>query len=526
VSARVLVLGIDAGNRALIETWAAQGVLPTIRALMARGVVGHTDSVEGFFVGSTWPSFYTGASPAEHGIHSLVQLRPGTYELDRYYTGEYVKREPFWNHLSRAGRRVAILDVPLTGVSPDLNGIQMVEWGSHDANYGFRAWPRGLAREVKARFGLHPLTESCDVDHRSSAQYVELRRRLIEGVRTKAALTRHYLARGEWDLFAQIFTEGHCVGHQCWHLHDPGAPGWDAATVAATGDPLRDVYVAIDDAIADILTGVERETLVVLLVSHGMSYRAGAQFLLPEVLVRLGAAAAPPPVVGDGAGLLATALAWGWAHTPNVLRRPGRVVRDRVHRWKDARDWPRPLPRHVREGRCFLVDNGLVVGGIRLNLAGREPQGLLTAPAAPEFCQQLTRDLLDVVDVESGRPMVARVMRTDELYRGAYGHHLPDLLVEWSDARPLGSATVGAGQGASVRLASRRIGTIEGINRYCRTGDHRRGGLFVAVGPGLDPGWMPDVVSVMDFAPTVARVLGVELPAAAGRAIPRLLGRA
>jgi predicted AlkP superfamily phosphohydrolase/phosphomutase len=180
----------------------------------------------------------------------------------------------------------------------------------------------------------------------------------------------------------------------------------------------------------------------------------------------------------------------------------------------------------VREGRCFVVDNGLVVGGIRLNLAGREPQGVLPPPAVAEFCRQLTRDLLDVVDVESGRPIVARVMRTDELYRGAYRQHLPDLLVEWSDDRPLGSATVGTGQGASVRVASRRVGTIEGINRYCRTGDHRRGGLFVAVGPGLDPGRMPDVVSVMDFAPTVARLLGVELPAAAGRPIPRLLGRA
>jgi len=527
VSARVLVLGIDAGNRALIETWAAQGVLPTIHALMARGVVGHTDSVEGFFVGSTWPSFYTGASPAEHGIHSLVQLRPGTYELDRCFTGDYVKREPFWNHLSRAGRRVAILDVPLTGVSSDLNGIQMVEWGSHDANYGFRAWPRGLAREVKARFGLHPLTESCDVDHRSPAQFVELTRRLVQGVRTKAALTRHYLGRGEWDLFAQVFTEGHCIGHQGWHLHDRRAPGWDAATVAATGDPLRDVYVAIDDAIADILTDVDRETLVVLLVSHGMSYRVGAQFLLPDVLVRLSAAApAPPPANGGGAGVLSTALARGWAHTPDVLRRPVRVARDRARRWREARAWPRPLPSHLREGRCFVVDNGLVVGGIRLNLAGREPQGVLTPPAAGEFCQQLTRDLLDVVDVESGRPIVGRVMRTDELYFGAYRHHLPDLLVEWSDDRPLGSATVGTGQGASVRLASGRIGTIEGINRYCRTGDHRRGGLFVAAGPGLDPGRMADVVSVMDFAPTLARVLGVELPAAAGRPIPRLLGRA
>ena len=527
MSARVLVLGIDAGSGPLIEAWAAEGVLPNLRALMARGVVGHTQSVEGFFVGSTWPSFYTGASPAEHGIHSLVQLRAGTYALDRCYTGEFVKREPFWNHLSRAGRRVAVLDVPLTGLSRGLNGIQLVEWGSHDANYGFRAWPRGLAREVLARFGRHPLTESCDLDHRSPTQFVDFTRRLVEGVRRKAALTRHYLGRDDWDLFVQVFTEGHCAGHQCWHLHDRRAPGWDAATVAATGDPIREIYVAIDHAIGEILSDVGRETLMVLLASHGMAHRVGAQFLLRDVLARLGAAApAPPPVAGHGPGLLAAALARGWAHTPEVLRRPVRLARDRGRRWAEARAWPRPLPPETRDGRCFVVDNGLVVGGIRLNLAGREPRGLVAPAEVTEFCRVVGRDLLEIVDAETGRPVVARVMRTDELYRGAYRQLLPDVLVEWSDDRALGSATVGAGRGASVRLASGRIGTLEGINRYCRSGDHRREGLVVAVGPGLEPGRVTGAASIMDFAPTLARLLGVELPPAAGRPIPWLLGRA
>lgn len=525
MSTRVLVLGIDAGSHDLIEAWAAEGVLPTVRALLGRGVVGPTESVEGFFVGSTWPSFYTGASPAEHGIHSLVQLRPGTYELDRCYTGDFVKREPFWNHLSRAGRRVAILDVPLTGVSRGLNGIQTVEWGSHDANYGFRTWPPGLAREVRARFGGHPLSESCDQDHRSPVQFVDFTRRLVDGVHKKAALTRHYLARGDWDLFVQVFTESHCAGHQCWHLHDRRAPAWDAATVAATGDPIRDVYVAIDAAIGDILTDVGRDTLVVLLVSHGMSYRLGAQFLLRDLLVRLSVAAPSPLPAPGGGGALSTALAWGWACTPEVVRRPVRGTRARLRRWNDARAWPRALPPEARRGRCFLVDNGLVVGGIRLNLAGREPRGRLTPAAAPEFCEVLTGDLLDVVDAESGHPVVARVLRTDELYRGAYRHHLPDLLVEWSDDKALGSASVGAGHGATVRLTSRRIGTLEGINGYCRTGDHRRQGLFAAVGPALEPGRLPDPVSIMDFAPTFAHLLGVEVPGGAGRPIPRLLGR-
>jgi predicted AlkP superfamily phosphohydrolase/phosphomutase len=527
VSARVLVIGIDAGSRSLIEGWAAEGVLPNIRALMARGVVGGTDSVEGFFVGSTWPSFYTGASPAEHGIHSLSQLRPGTYLVDRCRPGEFTKREPFWNHLSRAGRRVAILDVPLSGVSPDLRGIQMVEWGSHDAVYGFRTWPRGLAREVRARFGAHPLSVSCDADHRSPAQFADFTRRLVAGVRAKAALTRHYLAAGEWDLFVQVFTEGHCAGHQCWHLHDPGAPGWEAATVAAAGDPMREVYVAIDAAIGDIVADLDRQTRVVLLASHGMSYRVGAQFLLRDVLVRLAAAAPPPPPPPseNGPGPLAAALARGWALTPPALKRPVRAARERLRQWQDERAWPRPLPAGASEGRCFVVDNGLVVGGIRLNLAGREPQGRLTPSAAPEFCGQLSRDLLDVVDTESGRPIVARVTCTDDLYRGSSREHLPDLLVEWSDARALGSATVGAGRGASVRLTSGRIGTIEGVNRYCRSGDHRRGGLFVAVGPALEPGRMAETVSIMDFAPTITRLLDVELPAGAGRPISRLVDR-
>ena len=78
----------------------------------------------------------------------LTQINPGTYEFYRCYPGEFIKQEPFWNRLSGAGKKVAILDIPF-GISKGLNGIQMVEWGSHDAAYGFRAWPKALKRDVK-----------------------------------------------------------------------------------------------------------------------------------------------------------------------------------------------------------------------------------------------------------------------------------------------------------------------------------------------------------------------------------------
>ena len=125
--------------------------------------------------------------------------------------------------------------------------------------------------------------------------------------------------------------------------------------------------------------------------------------------------------------------------------------------------------------------------------------------------------------IETTREDWEQALRTAELYRGEYVHHLPDLLVAWSDDKPLGSATVGSGRGARVRLTSRKIGPIEGSNNYCRSGDHRREGLFVAVGPTLSPGKMSRTVSIMDFAPTFTRLLGVELPEADGDPISELL---
>ena len=231
-ASKLLFLEIDAGDRELIRRWADDGTLPTFRRLLTHGLVGDTLSLEGFFVGATWPSLYTGVNPARHGIHSLLQQKPGTYEFALCPTGEHVKREPFWNALSRAGCRVAILDIPLSGISRDLNGIQSVEWGSHDSNYGFCASPADFEADVRRRFGTNPLTESCNAYGRTPADFVEFRELLCESVRAKSALTRHYLGQGGWDFFAQVFTESHCVGHQCWHLHDSAHPGYDSAITA------------------------------------------------------------------------------------------------------------------------------------------------------------------------------------------------------------------------------------------------------------------------------------------------------
>src|SRR5262245_44733831 len=122
--AKILVLAIDAANPTLLQAWANDGTLPNLHTLMSGGLVGTTRPIDGCYVGSTWPTLYTGATPARHGFHYLVQLKPGTYDFYRPADEGVVKCDPFWRHLSRAGRRVAILDVPLSPIETSLNGMQ------------------------------------------------------------------------------------------------------------------------------------------------------------------------------------------------------------------------------------------------------------------------------------------------------------------------------------------------------------------------------------------------------------------
>ncbi len=97
------------------------------------------------------------------------------------------------------------------------------------------------------------------------------------------------------------------------------------------------------------------------------------------------------------------------------------------------------------------------------------------------------------------------------------------MLIEWSDDRPLGSAGCGSPAESQVRIRSEEIGLIEGVNGYCRTGDHRPEGLFVTLGPGIPAGRIERTVSITDFAPTFTALLGVELPGVDGRPISELL---
>jgi predicted AlkP superfamily phosphohydrolase/phosphomutase len=490
---KLLVIGIDAADKDLILQWTAEGLLPTMGRLLQEAAWGFTENPPGLYVGAVWPSFYTGVSPAEHTRYCYEQLKPGTYDNFRFRPDD-VKAEPFWDVLSRAHKKVAIIDVPKSCPSKSINGIQIVDWGAHDADHaGLCTSPPELADEVVQRFGTDPIGD-CNAYRTRPEEFTGFRDDLVSRAARKAELSTHYLQQGGWDCFVTTFSESHCAGHQCWHLHDPGVPRHDPVLAHAVGDPLKDVYIAIDAAIGRLLDDAGADTTTIVLTSHGFGPHYDATFLLDGMLDRLAAAnrrGVPP--VSPARGLKRI-----WRRLPLGLRYRLVPLRDKVKRMG--------LNPRV-QCDAFAVPNNDVFGAIRINLVGREPQGRITpGPEYEACCQRLTKDLLQFTNVETGEPLVRNVFRVSDLYHGTQMDYLPDLLVEWNRDAP-------------VRIIhSPKTGNITGKYEMCRTGDHKATGMFFVRGPGVTQGQIKRTVSVMDFAPSITSFLGVDASQFEGRA--------
>jgi predicted AlkP superfamily phosphohydrolase/phosphomutase len=283
---------------------------------------------------------------------------------------------------------------------------------------------------------------------------------------------------------------------------------------------VKDVYVAIDAAIGHILAEVDEDTTVITLAGHGMGPKYQAQFLLDQILLRLGVAKPPKadrePEPHAAARILSkfdSVLTWSWHKLPCNMRKIFKPARKLVRSWIDG---PPTQPKPTIDpaaGQCFMVTNNFAHGGIRVNLIGREPEGKV-APGK-EFdrvCSELTNDLMDIINVQTGKAIVRRVIRTAEMYHGDYLNDLPDLLVEWTNDAPV------------YVIRSNKIGELRGEYRYCRSGDHTPHGLFIAKGPSIQRGQLDRTVSILDFAPTLAAMLGVHLDDVDGAPITEICG--
>ena len=492
MSARVLVVGVDALEVDLVDRFVAEGRMPTFARLADTAATLAPSTPLDTLPGAIWPELNTGLGGWRTGLYYHPrQLHTGESRVRPVEPSEIDAEAQFWVRAARAGRRVLAVDLPQMVLAPDLpTAVQVREWGVHDQLWGSASEPPTVLQDIERRWGTSP-ADICDQHGDSVAGFRGLRDALVQQAATKGEWISELVASEGWDLVACSFGEAHCAGHQLLHHHDPENPWHDPSTPPDLVHALRDVYEALDAAIGSVIAAAGTDAVVITVASHGMQTFIGGYQLLDQVLDRL----FPPPLAQRIAG------------APSRLPAPVRAVAQRVvpASWRRGRrqvsgEWHSRLEQS--HTRAIAVSNNRV-GGIRLNLVGREPHGTV-APGedAEAVVATITEALLELRQPGTGEPVVDRVERTDALFGPERHPDLPDLIVVFRyDLGPLD------------QCESSRLGRIADPVRYPdlpRSGDHTDHARWWLRGPGVRAGHRTTESAVVDLAPTVLELLGVD----------------
>lgn len=495
----VIVVAWDSAEPSVLQRGIEEGWMPVLRDLREGGRSYSMSGSQRDVPGAVWPNTVTGTDVSGHGSYIDKQLVAGTYRIVQRSSREHAS-QPFWRWIHESGLRSVIVGVYGAPILRGLNGVQAIGWGTSDPYWtdpepGIEppAWRRRLLREIGKRdLHLKKIPETHDEQR-------AFRDVSIEGVRDQARGLRLLARETDWDFFFGGFGEPHHAGHMLWHTEDPETPE-HAGTPQDLRGSLSAIYRELDEGLGLILEALPADARVIVFSPHGMWPQPIRADPIEAILERGGWLARREPSRPTPRGVAKAAWRLGKRLTTRRIRNAlGRFLpRDRwyLSLMNAEADWSRtsafPLyPDHLSY--------------LRLNVVGREPEGIVSPEEVDALSDEIANAVMGLEDADTGRQAVVEVVRLPKVLGGGEAAALPDLGIRWATTR------------ATRRLVSPTLGTIEMPEADYRTGMHRLPGFLAAAGPGIEPDGGGRLegpeVSAIDLAPTVFRLLGIEVPA-------------
>ena len=492
---KVLIIGVDGATFDLIDPWVAEGRLPNIARMLERGAHGPLEStvIPNSFPG--WTSCTTGVNPAKHGIfNALIRKNLTEYRMS-VVNARDIRYERIWQILSRDGMRVGAMNVPCSYPPVEVNGFLIGGMLSPSIDSDF-THPKGLIKDVIAHTGDYI------IDLRSKhIPREQMRDELLRSTELRGAAMKYLLETHDLDFAMMVFTETDRAQHYFWADMDPQNPAWNAERGARFGDVIRRVYEAVDVEIGRLVETVGPDTQVYIVSDHGFGPQNTyvyinryliemghlTSFIVEDVSQKVRYATRD---LLESVGLLDTARAvrdtlFGAPETAlDSDMKSGQMAtkRSNIDRIIENIDWSK------------TVAYALVPRGVRINLKGREPQGIVEPENYENVRDRVMADL-KTLTYPSGERVFDRVYRREEVMEGPYLEFAPDIVT----CMPIGVP--------SCHLEPKEIFAV------CNgaTGSHTDYGVIIAAGPGIAEGVEVNGARLMDVAPTALYALGVPL---------------
>lgn len=496
---RVLVVGLDGATFDLIRPWAADGALPALARILEGGAHGPLRSTIPPMTAPAWTSFATGTNPGRHGLYDWIARREGSYRFAPV-TALDCAAPTIYSLLSEAGRRVCVLNVPMTYPPTPVNGALVSGMPAPSTAVPI-TYPRGLYDEIVQEVGDYILYPDPGQAYSDSGVDAFLER-LHRAAHLRGRTFDYLREREDWDFAMVVFNGTDTVGHAMWRYMDPAHPRHDPAKRARYGDAIRDYYRQVDGYLGHLLETLDEDTTLIIMSDHGLGpfhkfihvnnwlMESGLLQVRSSWNARAKAALFRHGLTPMNAYDLMMRLGLGGLKR-EVVRGQGQGLMKALFLSLEDVDWSRTV--------AYSVGN---VGQVNINLAGREPQGCV---APGEEYERVRDDVIarlgQLRDPDTGEEVVEAVYRREEIYAGHRADRAPDILFI-----PRRLEYFGFGE---YEFGSNR--TIDPV-RHGISGTHRMDGVFLAFGRGIRAGARIEGARIVDLAPTIMHLMGEPVP--------------
>lgn len=490
---RILLLGWDSTDLDTLMPLVKKGRLPNVGKLIRRGTYGRLRST---FVPNSfpaWASFATGVNPGKHGIYYSPRNRPGSY-VPGIVNSRTIAVKTLWELLSEEGRGVSVVNLPMTYPPYPINGCMVTGMLTPSLDTTW-TYPPELGAEILAEAGKYVID--------AKYSYEEKGRTLEEteeSIRLRTRAIIHVMRKCPWDVMAAVYTSPDRIFHCFWGDRDPTHPSHDPRTARLYGDAFDRVYGWVDRELGVLMEELGGDVDIAIVSDHAsapLHYDSHVNNIL------------------ESRGLLKRKAVEKRVATLEALNlKAQNLINDVANKLLDER-----TPLHERWGAFtkyksgqakMLVDDIDWSGttayysmerGIRINLKGREPRGVVEPGDLEKVKERVRRVLLEFSDPARGK-VYSDVVDIGSVYHGPELKWAPDMLPvtvdpytrPWHRFSPKGEFTTANRLGAGDHYT------------------HQRDGIFICAGPSIRGGRRRFDAEIIDIVPTVLYMCSLPVP--------------
>jgi predicted AlkP superfamily phosphohydrolase/phosphomutase len=256
----LIVIGLDGATWEVLQPWIDSGKLPALAEIQKASAWGEMESSVPYLSPPAWTSAATGVNPGKHAIFDFQRRIPQQPVIINE-TAKSRRAQPIWNMLREQGKRVLLMNIPMTDPPDEVNGY-FISGFPHADDEGF-AYPPELEASLSGyeldqmQLRLIPSRE----DSILTSYYNQLE--------SRKEIMLDWLANESFDLMWVVFTGTDRVQHLFWVFSDPENPNYNPDQAKLYKDTLLKYWQAQDKVLAEVMAAIKPGTSTLFVSDHG-----------------------------------------------------------------------------------------------------------------------------------------------------------------------------------------------------------------------------------------------------------------